>query len=361
MFSNKSLLDQFPAQVYLLANVKPISKDACPVIQDVPSPPELDQATGPLSLPEVRIAILYVLLASAWIIGSDALLDCMVGDESHSVFYQSFKGLNFVITTGLLLFFVLRRAYGGWRRTEELRLDCVRVSSERFRSLSTRIQNLREEERTRISREIHDELGQLLTGTKMQLRLIEDRLSDRNDRTLNPLIDELVEAEATLDETLESVRRISSGLRPLALDHLGLEAALNEEALQFSRRTAIECQLTVGNMDGPMPTAVETAAFRIFQESLTNVARHSEATLVEAECSVTDDVLTMRIRDNGIGIDTAAASNPASLGLVGMLERADGVGGKVTFTALPETGTEVVLTIPLPNPTPPEMSKPLLP
>jgi signal transduction histidine kinase len=209
---------------------------------------------------------------------------------------------------------------------------------------------LREEERTKISREIHDELGQLLTGTKMQLRLIEDRLADRNDRTLNPLIDDLVEVADTIDETIDSVRRISSGLRPLALDHLGLTAAMSEEANQFTRRTGIEVLVDMTEWETDLPAEMETTAFRIFQESLTNVARHAVATRVEAQCKVTDDQLSLTIRDNGVGIDAAALSNPASLGLAGMLERAAAVGGKVEFASTPGNGTEVALIIPLCNP-----------
>jgi signal transduction histidine kinase len=206
---------------------------------------------------------------------------------------------------------------------------------------------MRVEERTRISREIHDELGQLLTGIKMQLRLIEDHLADREDRSLNTAIDDLVETSAMIDETINSVRRISSGLRPLALDHLGLAAALDEEAEQFSKRTGIECRLKIGEMEESIRPEVQTAAFRIFQESLTNVARHAEARVIDAGCSTGDGVLTLTVRDDGVGIAPDAAGNPESLGLMGMLERAADTGGKVEFDSPSGHGTRVVLTIPL--------------
>jgi signal transduction histidine kinase len=300
-----------------------------------------------MSLPEVRIAVIYVLLASVWIIGSDALLHETVEGDSTSLFLQSFKGLNFVITTGLLLYLVLRRAYGGWRKSEELRMDSMRSARERFRNLSTRIQTLREEERTRISREIHDELGQLLTGIKMQLRLLENHLADREDRSLNPLIDDLVETTAMIDDTIDSVRRIASGLRPLALDDLGLAAALTEEAEQFARRTGIECRMVAGDTVESLPPEVETAAFRIFQECLTNVARHANARRIDAEYSVANNVLVMKVRDDGVGIDPTVTANPASLGLVGMLERAADAGGKLEITSSPGEGTQVSLAVPL--------------
>ena len=302
---------------------------------------------GPWSLPEVRIAVWYVFLASLWIVGSDALLNHEFGGDTQGVFLQSFKGLNFVLTTGILLYVVLRRAFGGWRRSEERRLAELRASGERFRRLSSRIQTLREEERTRISREIHDELGQLLTGVKMKLRLIENQLERRDDRSLNPAIDQLVEVSAMVDETIGAVQRISSGLRPPALDHLGLAAALEDEAEQFTRRSGIECRLSLGAMDGAIPATVETTAFRIFQESLTNVARHAKASHVEAECGLEDDELVLRVRDNGVGLAPDVAGKPASLGMVGMLERAADVGGRLEFHSSSGQGTEVELRVPL--------------
>lgn len=298
-------------------------------------------------MPEVRIAVWYVFLASLWIVGSDSLLNYELAENTHIVFLQSFKGLNFVLTTGILLFLVLRRAYGGWRHSEERRLAELSESSEQFRKLSNRIQTLREEERTRISREIHDELGQLLTGVIMKLRLIENHLERREDRSLNPAIDHLVEAANMVDETIASVRRISSGLRPLALDHLGLAAALEEEAEQFSRRSGIVCKMQIGTIPQNIPEPVETAVFRIFQESLTNVARHAMANLVDVQCDWENDVLTLKVTDDGVGMNADAAENPVSLGMIGMLERAADIGGKLEFHTFSGKGTDVVLKVPL--------------
>jgi signal transduction histidine kinase len=307
----------------------------------------LDAGRGCFSLPEVRIAVVYVLLASIWIVGSDMILARLAKGDSMAIFLHSFKGLNFVVTTGVLLFLVLRRSFGGWRRSERKRLEELASSGELFRSLSSRIRLLREEERTRISREIHDELGQHLTGIKMKLRLVEDLLDRRSDRALNPLIDHLVEASSLVDETIGSVRRISSGLRPPALDHLGLAAALDDEAEQFTRRTGIQCLLRVGDMRQALAPEVETAAFRIFQECLTNVARHAHASQVEAECRTVDGELILLVRDNGVGIDPAIAGKPSTLGLVGMVERAADAGGRLEFHAAPGHGTEVVLRVPV--------------
>ena len=308
--------------------------------------PEMEKR--PFTRPELRIALIYVLLASIWIVGSDTVLRLICGDAAELWFLQSTKGINFVITTGILLYLVLRRAYGGWRRSELRWLEQARASSEGFRKLSARIQFLREEERTRISREVHDELGQQLTGMKMQLRLIENHIADRDDRSLNPIIDALVEAEETVDETLHSVRRISNGLRPMALDHLGLASALRDEAEDFSRKTGIICAIAITGAEKRLPSDVETAVFRIFQESLTNIARHAKASKVDAECVFSDHNLVLRVRDDGVGIDFSRLGKRGSLGLKGMRERATSVGGTIAVNALPEKGTEVVLTIPLP-------------
>jgi len=318
--------------------------------------PEPSASRGPRDRPELRIAVGYVLFASLWKIGSDWLLVHWVSNHCEAYKLQTLKGLSFMLATGLLLYFVLRRAFGGWRRSEDLRMETMRSSMESFRKLSSSIQHLREEERTRISREIHDELGQHLTGIKMQLRLIEDHLGNPADRAMNRAIDELVEAAAMVDDTIISVRRIASGLRPLVLDHLGLAVALEEEAEQFSRRTGIKCHLAVAGMAHDIPPEVETTTFRIFQESLTNVARHAQAGRIDAECSTRGDVLTLTIQDDGVGIDPTLVEHPASLGLVGMLERAADVGGKVEIDASAGHGTKVVLTVPLVAPNQPALA-----
>ncbi len=304
------------------------------------------------SLPEVRIVLVYFFLASAWIIGSDLWLIGATKDPNESVAIQMLKGLNFVITTAILLFFVLRHSYSGWRHAEQQRVDGIDHARERFRSLSSHVQTLRENDRAEISREIHDELGQLLTGIQMQLRLIEDRLSDREDRTLNPLIDKLVETSELVDTTINSVQRISAGLRPSSLDNLGLATAVLGEAELFSDRTGILCEVEVGEIPEHLPAEVATTAFRIFQESLTNVARHAEARQIEAALSVTENVLKLVVADDGKGIDPSIVEDPKSLGLIGMLERAANVGGLVVFSNRQDNGTSVTLTIPLPRANP---------
>lgn len=300
------------------------------------------------SLPEVRIVVIYFILASTWIVGSDLVLSRSVVDDTESGLIQTLKGLNFVITTAILLFFVLRHAYSGWRLAEQQRVAGIDHAREKFRNLSSHVQTLREEDRTSIAREIHDELGQLLTGIQMQLRLIENRLADREDRTLNPLIDKLVETSELVDATIASVQRISAGLRPSVLDNLGLASALKGEAEQFTHRTGMPCAVGLPNLPKDLPPEIATTVFRTFQESLTNVARHARARRIDASLSITGNVLKLVIHDDGKGIEPALVDDPKSLGLIGMLERAENVGGHVVFSRHPEQGTNVILTVPLP-------------
>lgn len=301
-------------------------------------------------LPEVRIVAVYFVVASLWIVGSDLILTKSSVNDTQTGIIQSLKGLNFVITTAILLYFVLRRAYGGWRMAERQRLAVLEHAREKFRNLSTHIQTLREEERTHIAREIHDELGQLLTSIKMEIRLVEFRLTDRDDRTLNPLIDKLVETSELVDNTIEAVQRISSGLRPSTLDNIGLGTALINEAVQFSDRSGIPCSIIIEDLPEPLPPAVSTTTFRIFQEALTNIARHAEAHHIDARITAANEMLEFTIHDDGKGIDPEVLEDPKSLGLIGMLERADSVGGTVSFGRNPEKGTDVVLMIPLRTP-----------
>lgn len=301
------------------------------------------------SRPEARIVITYLILASAWIVGSDLLLTTAVFDRDKVAIIQMLKGLNFIFTTAILLFFVLRRAYDGWRVAEENRRVVLEHAREKFRTLCSNVQDLREEDRIRIAREIHDELGQLLTGIKMEVRMLENRLADREDLTLNSAIDKLVEISELVDEATAAVQNIASGLRPSALDNQGLGTALIDEAGQFSHRCAIPCSVVFEDLPPTLPPAVNTAVFRIFQEALVNVARHAEARRIVSKLSVRDHVLTLEIHDDGKGINPSAFTDPKSLGLMGMNERAENVGGQVVVSPNPVKGTDVILTVPLPT------------
>lgn len=227
-------------------------------------------------------------------------------------------------------------------------------SRRQLRAYSAQLRSLREEERTRISRELHDELGQLLTGLKMDLRWIEKRIADTNDRALNPVLDKIVEAGTLADSTIATVQRVASDLRPGSLDNLGLAVALRQEADRFQERSGIRCQAECPEDWPELPGEAATATFRIFQEALTNAARHAGAASVKAECFIEQGHLRLRVTDDGKGMPPEALDDPKSLGLLGMKERAESLGGEIDFRRGPERGTVVEMRIPLNHAAPAE-------
>ena len=217
-------------------------------------------------------------------------------------------------------------------------------SRHRLRALSAKLESLREEERSRISREIHDQLGQMLTGLKMDLRWIERHLGDLDgNAAINPILDKVVEAGGLADETIAAVQKIAGELRPGVLDNLGLAAAIRYEAARFQERTGIICQLRVPEQPVSLARDVATAAFRIFQEALTNVTRHASATQADIELRLDDKDFVLEIADNGRGISAETLANPRSLGLLGMQERAASINGQLTVRRGETAGTRVVL------------------
>ena len=416
--------------------------------------------------------LLYVLVGGLWIVCSDLLLVRMTGYAVDSPLLQTIKGLNFIGTTGAILFYVLQRAYarrdaaeklshmnaerfelaaraasdalwdwnlitndiwwgegfrtlfghapqdldpsiiswtnhihpddrertiahihkvidsGGDAWSDEYRFqrkdgtyahifdrgyvirlegkpvrmvggmsdisarkaaeDELRNSRHQLRALSARLESLREEERTRIAREIHDELGQMLTGLKMDLRWIEKKVSEiEGNPALNPVIDKAVEAGELADQTITAVQRIAAELRPGVLDQLGLFSALKHEAQRFQHRTSIACKVELPPRQPELPSQVTTAVFRIFQETLTNVVRHAEATEVRVTFREDGGRVILEVADNGRGLPADALGSPKALGLLGMNERAAVLGGDVQFQSSPDRGTTVTLRLPL--------------
>jgi CheY-like chemotaxis protein/two-component sensor histidine kinase len=205
------------------------------------------------------------------------------------------------------------------RKRAEMRL---RESHEQLRALSVYLQYVREEERTRIAREVHDELGQALTGLKMDLAWISGRLP----RSQRPLLDKIQSMSGHIDGTIQSVRRIATELRPGILDDLGLVAALEWQANEFQNRTGIQCVVTTTLQDTLLDADLNTAFFRIFQETLTNIMRHANATRVEVNSTKRDGNLVLTVHDNGRGILPAEITDRRSIGLLGM----EGQGTTVT-------------------------------
>jgi PAS domain S-box-containing protein len=221
----------------------------------------------------------------------------------------------------------------------------LRASLDQLRALTAGLQSVREEERTSISREIHDELGQACTAIKMDLALIGRRLT-KSQTQLRSRVDSAIQL---VDSTIATLRRIASELRPRALDDLGLPAALESQAQEFESRTGIRCTVALPQELFTLDADTSTAIFRIFQESLTNVARHAQASRVEARLEQDDNRILFQVFDNGKGFDPEEAKTRKSLGLVGMQERALLLHGDFKIQGVPGGGTTMTLTIPLPR------------
>jgi two-component system sensor histidine kinase UhpB len=421
---------------------------------------------------EITITLVYLVFGGLWVIGTDTVVGRLLGEPARSVSLQTLKGLNFVATTGVLLYLVLRRSFSRRRQAEEAsRLDRERLelaaraatdaiwdmditagtlwwsdgveklfgypkaevgptlgfwterlhpddrerveagfhraiagpasfwtdeyrfrcrdghyafvldrgflirnadgravrmvggmtditerkeaesrierSRLQLRALTARIESLREDERTRIAREIHDELGQLLTALKMDLRWMEKRLaSGENNPALNPILDKMVEAGSLIDTVITAVQKISAELRPGTLDNLGLAAALHHEANRFQERTGITCSMNVSEPAPDLSGDAATAVFRIFQEALTNVARHADASEVSCDFRIEADQVVLRVEDNGKGISRDALADAKSLGLLGMQERAGVLSGELQIKPGTSRGTRVTLRLP---------------
>jgi signal transduction histidine kinase len=222
----------------------------------------------------------------------------------------------------------------------------LRDSHEQLRALSVYLQYVREEERTRIAREVHDELGQALTGLKMDVAWLRNRLP----RELKPLLEKTAEMSKTIDGTIQTVRRIATELRPGILDDLGLLAAIEWQANEFQSHTGISCQVTTELSKSVFDQDTNTAFFRIFQETLTNIMRHAKATQVDVSLREEGSALVLEVQDNGRGITPSEIASTKSIGVLGMRERAALLGGDVTISGAPKKGTRVTVRIPLPSP-----------
>lgn len=426
-------------------------------------------------IPEFGLTLLYLVIAAVWFVFADDALDWITGSPVATPAIQTLQGINFVITSALVLYLILRQAFRGQR----LAMEALRVSQERFeavalattgaiwdlnlatkviwwsdgiqkmfgyraadvssnfewwldrlhpedrervlellrrvadgaektwageyrfrkqdgtyaivmdrgwiihdpagnpirvvggitdvseqraaedalensrqqlRALAGRLQRGREEERANVAREIHDELGQALTALKINLDWLERRIEDReNDSSLNPLLDRVVESGAMIESALGSVQRIATDLRPALLDDLGLPAALEEEGRRFQQRTGIACVVKVAADLPTFPRDSATAVFRVFQEALTNVARHSQAKSVYVSFAIEAGYAVLQISDNGVGIPPGAIGDPRSLGLLGMKERAAAAGGDLAVKPIPPNGTRITLRVPQPT------------
>jgi len=212
-----------------------------------------------------------------------------------------------------------------------------------LRNLTAHLQSVREKERTRIARELHDELGQLLTALNTEIILLGKKIPPE----LTSLVERTKSLSSLIDMTMETLKRIYMALRPGMLDHLGLTAAIGWQAGEFEKRTGIRCQVSFAPEDIVLDPDLTTSLFRIFQETLTNISRHAEASRVNASLKATSRKIQLTVKDNGKGITREQMTKPNSFGLLGIRERAEYWGGEVTIKGKPGEGTTVSVAIPL--------------
>jgi PAS domain S-box-containing protein len=220
----------------------------------------------------------------------------------------------------------------------------IRASREQLRELSNHLQTVREEEKAMIAREIHDELGGNLTALKMDIFWLERKLP----LELEAAREKVASMSDVVDASVHAMRRVVTELRPTVLDDLGLLAAMQWQASEFTKRYNIQCKVSTHGEEIALAEEIRIALFRIFQEALTNVARYSKASLVRVDVWREHDKIALEVFDNGIGIPEGAIMQPTSHGLRGMMERARSLGGSAEIGSAPGEGVAISVRIPLP-------------
>jgi PAS domain S-box-containing protein len=228
--------------------------------------------------------------------------------------------------------------------------DRLRDKSEQLRALSASLRSAKEEEGTRIAREIHDELGSLLAALKWDLEGVGKVVSEPTiPQQLLPLRGKVASMISLTDTTIKTVKKIASELRPSILDDLGLVEAIKWQAEQFQARTSIHCYCDVSIDHAGLDTERSTAVFRIFQEALTNILRHAQATSVAISLKEQNGELVLTVSDNGRGMTVDEKSDKLRLGILGMQERAHLFGGTVDISGVEGKGATVIVHMPLKN------------
>lgn len=245
--------------------------------------------------------------------------------------YVSYEGAPCILGTGIDI---------SKRKKAE---DEMLQMNKQLRELSEHLQNIREEERLKMSREIHDELGQQLTVMKMDVSWLHKKLG-KTDEAVKKKTEAL---KGMLDETVKSVRRISSELRPSVLDDMGLAVAIEWHLAEFEKRSGVKTKLNKTDKELVLTDAMKIGLFRIVQESLTNVARYAEAKNVVVSLGQNENDLLLSIKDDGVGFDKEKIATKKTLGILGMKERTNMMGGEYEIKSIPGNGTTVTVKIPL--------------
>jgi PAS domain S-box-containing protein len=243
-----------------------------------------------------------------------------------------------IVVNGSLL-----RAWGVHTDVTERRAmtKALENSHQQLKLLSSHLQAVREKERTDLARELHDSLGQSLTSIKIALSVVQKELGQNGTKPNSAIAERFADINKQLTETIGTVKAISTELRPGVLDKFGLGAAIEWQCREFSRRTGIKSECKVPRAKLDLPAESSTALFRILQESLTNISRHAQATEVKVFLNVDKDEVSLTVVDNGRGITREEINAPQSLGLLGMRERAESIGGGFSVESAPPQGTVV--------------------
>ncbi|MDG9670860.1 response regulator [Hahella sp. CR1] len=242
---------------------------------------------------------------------------------------------------------ILGRAIRYAIERQELHIELQR-SHDQLRIFAVYLQTIREQERTRMSREIHDELGQKLSALKMDLKWVDNRLNKNLDTvTIGTIHNRIIQTNNLVDDVISSVQRIAIELRPSTLDHLGLVDAIRDETRRFEANTEIEVQLDLPKTMKITDKDISTTLFRIYQELLTNILRHANAHCVKVQFKQVGETLVLDVRDDGVGMSINPGNSMLSLGLMGMRERAGSHGGTIEFSSEAGHGVHANVTIPL--------------
>jgi PAS domain S-box-containing protein len=223
----------------------------------------------------------------------------------------------------------------------------LKKSEQAYKELAKQIENIREIERTNIAREIHDELGQQLTGLKMDITWLTKKIHSTDD-AVNTKLTEIVEL---IDKTVIAVRSISTKLRPSILDDLGLISAMEWLGEEFEKKFYFKVNFIFDINNHAFNEEISTHLFRIFQESLTNISRHANATEVNVQAKIENEILFLNIEDNGIGFNIEEIKKKKTLGLLGMKERVSLISGTYKINSQPNSGTSILISVPLKNQT----------
>jgi two-component system sensor histidine kinase UhpB len=289
------------------------------------------------------LTIKYLVFAAIWIVASDYILSLFAQNTSIMTYLQTIKGWLFVSVTAVLLYYLVKRELE--KRSRIIRE--LKISEAKLRALASHLQKIREEERSAIAREIHDELAQILTSIKINMNVLHKQLSNRTqDIESGYLEEELSSMSDLVDKTVKKMKRLIKDLRPDILENLGLIPAIEWLVNEFKTRSGMICTFTKNLNSITFDKNSSLALYRITQEALSNAARHSSASEVKVNLKRDTSHIKLEITDNGSGIKTDDLNKSSSFGIIGMNERAIILGGEFKIENIPEGGTRVSISIP---------------